>query len=105
MAKPPLKQNPQAGALRKPWEAESTAATEASNLVTEIDRWIGTKLLLRRKERGITRQTMATKMRTHVSSIRRWEDGVTSLSPAIIWQLTQILAVDPAFFFDGFGDE
>lgn len=90
--------------LRKPWDAEPAGVSDAARLQVGIDQWIGTKLMLRRQEFGITRATLASRMGTHESSIRRWESGVTSLLPHIIWQLCEILSVEPAFFFEGFGD-
>jgi hypothetical protein len=104
MAKPALPKAQAAGVLRKPWEAEPPAKSDATRLQIGIDQWVGTKLMLRRQECGITRLGLAVRMGTHESSIRRWEGGVTSLQSHIIWQLAKVLEVDPAFFFEGFSD-
>lgn len=90
--------------LRKPWEVEAAATAANTKVAVEINQWVADRLQMLRIERGMTHPTLALRMNVAESTVYRWERGITSLTPDILWQLSLILGTEPAYFFEGFGD-
>ena len=66
-----------------------------------VDAHIGQRLKRRRKELGISRATVAQTVGVTYQQIHKYEAAQDRISASRLWELSMILDVPVAFFYDG----
>jgi transcriptional regulator with XRE-family HTH domain len=69
----------------------------------QIDIHIGRRLKRRRSLMGLSQQKLAVSVGLTFQQIQKYEKGVNRISASRLYQLSHILNVSPAYFFDGIG--
>lgn len=67
----------------------------------QIDIHIGKRLKRRRGLMGLSQQKLAISIGLTFQQIQKYEKGVNRISASRLYQLSHILNVPPAYFFDG----
>jgi transcriptional regulator with XRE-family HTH domain len=71
---------------------------------TEIDRHVGARLRLRRRNLGMTEENLAVAVGLTFQQIREYEAGQTRVPAPRLYDLARALTVSIAYFFDGLPD-
>ena len=70
----------------------------------DLDLLIALRLRSRRRLLGLTLQQVADLCGTSFQTIHKYETGKVSLSVRRLWELSQVLDVEPNYFFSGLAD-
>ena len=70
----------------------------------EVDQHVGAKLRARRGELGMSQTVVADKLGLTFQQVQKYERGYNRVSASRLYDLTEILDVDIAYFFQGFRD-
>lgn len=65
-----------------------------------IDKHVGSRLRIRRKELGLSQQQLADGMGITFQQIQKYERGTNRVASSRLHQLCQMLRVTPQYFFD-----
>lgn len=68
-----------------------------------IEFHVGQQLKNRRESLGLSRQGLASLLGVSSQQISKYETGKNQISPTRLYQLSQVLSVNPNYFFDGAG--
>jgi transcriptional regulator with XRE-family HTH domain len=66
-----------------------------------VDVHVGTRIRERRKEIGISQQTLAEHLGLTFQQIQKYEKGANRVSASVLWEMSGRLGVSVAFFFEG----
>jgi transcriptional regulator with XRE-family HTH domain len=66
-----------------------------------IDQHVGYRLRMRRKMLGLTQKALAHALALTFQQVQKYENGTNRISASRLQQLSQILKVPVAFFFEG----
>jgi len=69
--------------------------------VAEIERFIGRQLRVLRVSKGYSLGDLAKKLNISYQQVQKYEGGGNRLSVGRLWQISDVLGVDPKFFFMG----
>ena len=69
-----------------------------------IDTYVGGRMRLRRTQLGLSQGTLASKIGVSFQAIQKYEAGDIRISASRLYDVSQVLQVAPAFFFDGYPD-
>ena len=67
----------------------------------EIDKYIGSRLKLKRKELKISQESLSFDMELSPQQIQKYESGKNRIAASRLYELSKILKVSPHFFFEG----
>ncbi|HEY2068300.1 MAG TPA: helix-turn-helix transcriptional regulator [Rhizomicrobium sp.] len=67
----------------------------------EPDRYIGSRLILARKSRGISQESLAQALKISFQQVQKYEKGTNRISASRLFEISHLLDVDIVFFFDG----
>ncbi len=70
----------------------------------DIDLHLGKRLRRRRRLLGLTQQQLAGAVGVRFQQIQKYECGANRISAARLWQLSEALQVQVAYFYDGLSD-
>ena len=68
---------------------------------TEVDRFVGAQLRALRKTAGWSQTELAKQVGVTFQQIQKYERGANRIGASRLWQLCQVLCVQPGRFFDG----
>jgi transcriptional regulator with XRE-family HTH domain len=71
----------------------------------EIDQHLGRRLRKRRRLLGMTQQQLADACGVRFQQIQKYECGANRMSAARVWQLSEVLEVPVAYFYEGLGPQ
>ncbi len=66
-----------------------------------IDEHVGRQLRSVRLSRGLSQEQLATQIDLTFQQLQKYERGANRISASRLFQLSQILEIKPAFFFNG----
>ncbi len=67
-----------------------------------LDQYIGRRLREKRQKRGLTLSDMADKLAVSHQQIQKYEQAQSRISAYTLFQLSEILGVDPGYFYHGY---
>ena len=73
-------------------------------MANDIDLYLGKRLRRRRRLLGLTQQQLAGAVGVRFQQIQKYECGANRISAARLWQLSEALQVQVAYFYDGLSD-
>ena len=72
---------------------------------TAVDRHVGARIGERRRLLGLSQQQLAQVIGVTYQQAHKYEHGANRVSAGRLFEIAQALAIEPAWFFEGFGDE
>src|SRR5262249_3654667 len=69
-----------------------------------IDRHVGVRIRLRRKEVGLTQERLAEALTLTFQQIQKYEHGANRVSASKLFEIARVLKVKLAVFFDGYAE-
>ena len=78
--------------------SRDTAINRAARM---INNQIGERIRDRRKHFGMSLSELAEKLDLSYQQLRNYEIGGTRVSAGRLWQIANILSVEPSYFFEG----
>ena len=73
----------------------------ASNWERPFNAYVGARLRVRRNDRGLSMERFGEKMGVTRQTVQSWEVGDAHLHVAHIAKFSEILNIEPSFFFEG----
>ena len=71
----------------------------------QIDVYVGGKLRGLRSTNKLTQRDLAKKINVSAQQLQKYESAANRISASTLYEIAQILDVNPGFFFEGFKDE
>lgn len=71
--------------------------------IESIDTHVGKRLRQRRIELGLSQQKLSGVTGVSYQQIQKYERGTNRVGASMLWQLSTVLNVEPAYFFAGLG--
>jgi len=68
-----------------------------------IDVQVGRRLRQRRVELGLSQQKLSAAAGVSYQQIQKYERGTNRVGASMLWLLSEVLNVEPAYFFEGLG--
>jgi transcriptional regulator with XRE-family HTH domain len=68
-----------------------------------VDVQVGRRLRQRRIELGLSQQKLSASAGVSYQQIQKYERGTNRVGASMLWQLSEVLNVEPAYFFEGLG--
>jgi transcriptional regulator with XRE-family HTH domain len=69
-----------------------------------IDVYVGGRMRLRRIQLGMSQSALAGKIGVSFQAVQKYESGDIRISASRLYDVSQVLQVSPAFFFEGYPD-
>jgi transcriptional regulator with XRE-family HTH domain len=66
-----------------------------------IDKYVGSRIRVRRQTLGMSQRKLAHALGVTFQQIQRYENGTSRIAAGRLQQLSQVLQIPPAFFFQG----
>lgn len=73
-------------------------------MVHPVDIHVGKKIREARLVRGLTQSAVAKQLGLSFQQLQKYETGYNRVSASKLFELSQLLEVPPAFFFEGLGE-
>ncbi|CAN7150345.1 helix-turn-helix transcriptional regulator [Phenylobacterium sp. LjRoot219] len=70
-----------------------------------IDRHVGLRIRLRRKELGISQEKLAESIGLTFQQVQKYERAANRVSASKLWELARALNTSIAYFFEGLGTD
>ena len=71
------------------------------NIGAKMDEWVGKRIRSRRQHLGISAGNVGQQLDVQRQTVDKWENGVTRISVGQLYEIAQVLGVDPGWFFEG----
>jgi transcriptional regulator with XRE-family HTH domain len=71
---------------------------------TDTDRHVGARIRERRTMMGLSQQQLARIIRVTYQQAHKYERGLNRVSAGRLFEISQALAVEPSWFFEGLGE-
>ena len=68
---------------------------------TPVDRYIGLKIRLRRRELGLSQEALAAAVGVRFQQLQKYESGANRVSASRLFEIARVLRTPAAFFFEG----
>lgn len=69
-----------------------------------IDRHVGLRIRLRRKELGVSQERLADAIGLTFQQVQKYERAANRVSASKLWEMAKALRTSISYFFDGLGD-
>jgi transcriptional regulator with XRE-family HTH domain len=79
-------------------------ATEADGAANPIDRHVGLRIRMRRKELGLSQQRLGDAVGLTFQQIQKYERAANRVSASKLWELSRALAAPVGYFFEGLAE-
>lgn len=78
----------------------------AEKTIHPVDLHVGTRMRQRRRDIGITQEKLGDELDNPVTfqQIQKYEKGANRVGASRMWEISKVLEVPIAFFFDGFDE-
>lgn len=73
-------------------------------MVHPVDAHVGRKVREIRLLRGMTQANVAEKLGLSFQQLQKYETGHNRISASRMYEIAQLLSVEPSYFFEGFSD-
>jgi len=68
---------------------------------SEVDAHVGRRVRERRREIGMSQEKLGNVLGVSFQQIQKYENGTNRVSASRLWDITEALEVDLAYFFEG----
>ncbi|RAK52539.1 helix-turn-helix domain-containing protein [Phenylobacterium deserti] len=69
-----------------------------------VDRHVGLRIRMRRKEMGVTQEALADALGLTFQQIQKYERAANRVSASKLWEIAQALNAPIAYFYEGLGE-
>lgn len=69
-----------------------------------IDRHVGLRIRMRRKELGISQERLAESIGLTFQQVQKYERAANRVSASKLWEMSRALATSISYFYEGLGD-
>jgi len=69
-----------------------------------IDRHVGLRIRMRRKELGISQEKLAESIGLTFQQVQKYERAANRVSASKLWEMSRALSIDVGFFYQGLGE-
>jgi transcriptional regulator with XRE-family HTH domain len=69
--------------------------------IERVDRHMGARIRHRRRELGISQAKLAAMLGVSFQQVQKYEIGANRVSASTLWRISQMLGVEPGYWFDG----
>jgi transcriptional regulator with XRE-family HTH domain len=69
-----------------------------------VDRHVGLRIRLRRKELGLSQEKLAESIGLTFQQIQKYERAANRVSASKLWELARALQISVGYFYEGLGD-
>jgi transcriptional regulator with XRE-family HTH domain len=70
-----------------------------------IDRHVGLRIRVRRKELGVSQEKLAESIGLTFQQVQKYERAANRVSASKLWEMAQALSTSVGYFYQGLGDE
>jgi transcriptional regulator with XRE-family HTH domain len=70
-----------------------------------VDRHVGLRIRMRRKELGVSQERLADALGITFQQVQKYERGANRVSASKLWEIAAALRTPVAYFYDGLGDQ
>jgi len=70
-----------------------------------VDRHVGLRIRMRRKEMGVSQERLAEALGITFQQVQKYERGANRVSASKLWEIAGALRTPVAYFYDGLGDQ
>jgi transcriptional regulator with XRE-family HTH domain len=70
-----------------------------------VDRHVGVRIRMRRKELGVSQERLAESLGITFQQVQKYERGANRVSASKLWEIASALKTPVAYFYDGLGDQ
>jgi transcriptional regulator with XRE-family HTH domain len=70
-----------------------------------IDRHVGLRIRMRRKELGISQERLAESIGLTFQQVQKYERAANRVSASKLWEMSRALSTSIGYFYEGLGDE
>ena len=89
----------------RPAFADESAETAGKALGPHpIDRHVGLRIRMRRKEMGVSQERLAEALGLTFQQVQKYERGANRVSASKLWEIGRALRTPVAYFYEGLGD-
>jgi len=69
-----------------------------------IDRHVGLRIRMRRKELGISQEKLAESIGLTFQQVQKYERAANRVSASKLWEMSRALTINISYFYEGLGD-
>src|SRR6476469_607632 len=69
-----------------------------------VDRHVGLRIRLRRKELGISQEKLAEAIGLTFQQVQKYERAANRVSASKLWEMSRALSTNIGYFYEGLGD-
>jgi len=81
-----------------------TKELELDRAPNPIDRHVGLRIRLRRKELGVSQERLADSIGLTFQQVQKYERAANRVSASKLWEMARVLKTSIAYFYEGLGD-
>jgi transcriptional regulator with XRE-family HTH domain len=70
-----------------------------------VDRHVGLRIRMRRKEMGVSQERLAEALGITFQQVQKYERGANRVSASKLWEIAAALKTPVAYFYDGLADQ
>jgi transcriptional regulator with XRE-family HTH domain len=77
---------------------------EAAQGPNPVDRHVGLRIRMRRKELGISQERLAESIGLTFQQVQKYERAANRVSASKLWEMSRALSTNISYFYEGLGD-
>ena len=77
---------------------------EAAQGPNPVDRHVGLRIRMRRKELGISQERLAESIGLTFQQVQKYERAANRVSASKLWEMSKALSTNSSYFYEGLGD-
>ncbi|MDP3382453.1 MAG: helix-turn-helix transcriptional regulator [Phenylobacterium sp.] len=81
-----------------------TKDLELDRAPNPVDRHVGLRIRLRRKELGVSQERLAESIGLTFQQVQKYERAANRVSASKLWEMARALKTSVAYFYEGLGD-
>jgi transcriptional regulator with XRE-family HTH domain len=81
-----------------------TKELELDRAPNPIDRHVGLRIRLRRKELGVSQERLADSIGLTFQQVQKYERAANRVSASKLWEMARVLKTSISYFYEGLGD-
>jgi transcriptional regulator with XRE-family HTH domain len=81
-----------------------TKELELDRMPNPVDRHVGLRIRLRRKELGVSQERLADSIGLTFQQVQKYERAANRVSASKLWEMARVLKTSISYFYEGLGD-
>jgi transcriptional regulator with XRE-family HTH domain len=81
-----------------------TKELETDRTPNPVDRHVGLRIRLRRKELGVSQERLADSIGLTFQQVQKYERAANRVSASKLWEMARVLKTSISYFYEGLGD-